>query len=533
MFTIVEGTRYKVGNMSITGVKQYPADAVLGAVKDLKTGDIASAKALADAAHAIEVYCGSGEKALADTHVTVRRIPTEEYGDTVDLVFVVEEGVPVVIRKVLIRGNDYTKDKVIRREISLSPGDPMLANLAERSKHRLENLHYFKRVQYSLEKVDGGESKNGSPEERDLVFEVEEQTTGGFMVGIGAGSEDSVFGQVEIHENNFDLFNPWRFRGGGQKGRILVQAGPRIQTYEASVTEPWLFDRHLEFTVTGYRRQRWFDDYDVVRSGVEASLSYPVQFWPGWKPFGRFGVSIAAEFIQMQDVEKDWLYEHPHDDEPRRLLREQEDKYGDSWEIPLVVFWRNDTRDEFLFPKKGYFFNVHGDIVGGDNSYWRTGFRYRHYWTAVKKWGHVLQWGLRGETLDDFSGGLPIYDKLFLGGSRSIRGVDFREIAPRVYSRENKHGHHVPWGGQTSWCATMEYSVPVVKMIRIAAFTDLGSVGEDSFDFDTDWFCWSIGLGLRLDLPQFPIRLDFAVPVVDPDEDVDEKVFSFTIGYDF
>ena len=532
VFTIVEGTRYKVGNMSITGVKQYPADAVLGAVKDLKTGDIASAKALADAAHAIEVYCGSGEKALADTHVTVRRIPTEEYGDTVDLVFVVEEGVPVVIRKVLIRGNDYTKDKVIRREISLSPGDPMLANLAERSKHRLENLHYFKRVQYSLEKVDGGESKNGSPEERDLVFEVEEQTTGGFMVGIGAGSEDSVFGQVEIHENNFDLFNPWRFRGGGQKGRILVQAGPRIQTYEASVTEPWLFDRHLEFTVTGYRRQRWFDDYDVVRSGVEASLSYPVQFWPGWKPFGRFGVSIAAEFIQMEDVEKDLLYEHPHDDEPRRLLREEEDKYGDSWEIPFVVFWRNDTRDEFLFPKKGYLFNIHGDIVGGDNEYWRTGFRYRHYWTAVKKWSHVLQWGLRAETVDAFNGDLPIYDKLFLGGSRSIRGVDFREIAPRVYS-ENKRGHYVPWGGKTSWCATMEYSVPIVKMVRIAAFTDLGSVGEDEFDLDTDWFCWSVGLGLRLDLPQFPIRLDFATPVVDPDEDVDEKVFSFAIGYDF
>jgi outer membrane protein insertion porin family len=235
----------------------------------------------------------------------------------------------------------------------------------------------------------------------------------------------------------------------------------------------------------------------------------------------------------MEDVEKDWLYEHPHDDEPRRLLREQEDKYGDSWEIPFVVFWRNDTRDEFLFPKRGYLFNVHGDIVGGDNSYWRTGFRYRHYWTAVKKWGHVLQWGLRGETLDDFSGGLPIYDRLFLGGSRSIRGVDFREIAPRVYAREGKHGKYIAWGGRSSWCMNMEYSIPVIAIVRLAAFSDLGSVGEDSFDVDMDWFCWSVGIGLRLDLEQFPMRLDFAVPVVDPDEDVDEKVFSFSIGYDF
>ena len=533
VFQVVEGPCYKVGEISVTGVKAYPADVVAGAVKRIAPGDVAGATALDEAAHEIEVFCGSGRAALADTHVTVRRLPSTEDPETLNLVFVVEEGVPVTVNNVVIRGNDYTMDKVIRREIALSPGDPMLADKAERSKRRLENLRYFERVRYYLEKVEGGEAKDGEPERRDLVYELAEKNTGNFLIGIGAGTESSVFGQIELSEANFDLFSPWRFRGAGQKGRICVQAGPRVQTYEASVTEPWFLDRQLELTVEAYRRQRWFDDYDVIRNGIAVTLSYPVKFWPTWEAFGRIGVSLAAEYIEYDDVDNRYYYDPKRDDQ-FRMLKEEEDRNGDKVEIPLELFWRLDTRDRFMFPTQGHTVKLYGDIVGGDHEFWRAGFNFRKYFPVWKKYGHVFQIGLRGETLDAFSGDdLALYDRLFLGGSKSIRGVDFREIAPRIYARENKKGHYTAWGGQTSWCMNMEYSVPVVKMLRLAAFSDLGSVGEDDFDFDTDWFCWSVGVGLRLDLEQFPIRLDFAVPVVDPDEDVDEKVFSFSIGYDF
>ncbi len=533
VFQVREGPCYKIGTISVTGVKAYPADVVAGAVRRVKEGDVAGAKALDEAAHEIEVFCGSGRAALADTRVAVRRIPSAEDPTRLNLVFVVKEGVPVTVNRVLIRGNDYTKDKVIRREIALSPGDPMLADKAERSKLRLENLRYFERVRYYLEKVDGGEAKDGQPERRDLVYELAEKNTGNFLIGIGAGSESSVFGQIELSESNFDIFNPWRFRGGGQKGRIGLQAGPRVQTYEASVTEPWFLDRQLELTVEGYRRQRWFDDYDVIRNGAQVTLAYPVKFWPTWEAFGRLGVSLGVEFIQYDDVEDDLYW-----DEARggqfALLKEEEERNDGNVEVPLGVFWQLDTRDRFIFPTQGHRVRLYGDIVGGDNEYWRVGFNVRKYFPVWKKYGHVFQIGLRGETLDSFDDDeVPLYNRLFLGGSKSIRGVDFREIAPRIYANRNKQGHYTAWGGQTSWCMNMEYSVPVVKMLRVAVFSDLGSVGADDFDFDMDWFCWSVGVGLRLDLEQFPIRLDFATPVVEPDEDVDDKVFTFSIGYDF
>ena len=78
-----------------------------------------------------------------------------------------------------------------------------------------------------------------------------------------------------------------------------------------------------------------------------------------------------------------------------------------------------------------------------------------------------------------------------------------------------------------------EYTIPIVKMLRFAVFSDLGSVGIDEFDLDfDDTFAWTVGCGIRLDIPMFPIRLDFATPIEKPDQ-AEEEVFSFTVGYDF
>ena len=537
LFRISEGPCYKVRSISVKGVTKYPESAVLASVRAVASGGVAGEKALNDAAREIEIFCGSGTSPLAETHVSVKRIPVEGEPGSIDVTFDVAEGVPIAIDRVLIRGNDHTKDKVIRREISLSPGDPMVESKAEQSKRRLENLRYFDRVRFYLEKKPGSVAEKGKPEVRDLVYEVSEKNTGQFMVGIGASSVDSVYGTIELSEANFDLFRPWRFRGGGQKGRMLLQAGPRYQSYEVSVTEPYLFDRMLELTVDAYRRQRWYDDYDIIRNGSSATLTYPVKFWPTAKTMGRLGFRVAVEYIEFDDVD-DTEY---HLDRGfgkygpgyGPVFKWQEDEYGDAFEIPLRIFWEDDTRDTFRFATRGHKVSVYGDLVGGDNNYWKLGFNFRKYCQVWKKYNHVIALGVRGDTIDAISDEVPIYNKLFLGGPRSIRGVEYRDIAPRVWRKAGKKGEYAAWGGQTSWCMNAEYTVPVVKFVRIAGFTDLGAVGEDEFDFNTDCFCWSVGLGLRLDIESFPIRLDFAVPVVEPDDDVEKEFFSFTVGYDF
>ena len=462
-FDIVEGVRYVVGDTKITGLTRYPEESVRAKSDLPAAGAVAGAKVLADAARRIEIAVGSGDSGLADTHVTVKHFPSESDPSVANIVFDIAEGVPVVINKVEIRGNDYTKDKVIRREITLGPGDRMLEDRAEQSKRRLENLDYFSRVRYELQPTDRGKDENGA-EWRDLVYEVEEKNTGNFMVGIGAGSVDSVYAYAEVQQSNFDLFAPSKFfRGGGQKGRVFVQAGPRIQSYEASVTEPHFLDRYLELTGEVYRRNRWYDDYDVIRSGGGATLAYPAKVWNPrrfWDPeadkyvsFGRFGVRLGGEFIQMDDVENAY---YVYKGVEKKWLKEEDRKYGDAAEAVVRFFWSRDDRDNFRVATRGSRSQVFLDVGAGDNEYYKIGISHRHYFSPWKgivsgdSWlkEHVFMVGFRAETIDGFGQERlhPVGWPDALLHELRVHGADREDDSPRgvLRPRQRRRGRFRP-----------------------------------------------------------------------------------------
>lgn len=525
VFAVTEGDCYSVESTTIRGVSLFPEREVLESSR-LKVDAQAGQQAIDDAAKDIRDYYGS--RGYVDTIVRPLKETVPNKPGRMSITFDVREGELVYIRNIVIRGNNKTKDKVIRREVLVSPGEIMNEPRIERSENRLKNIGYFANVRHYSEQT-------GQDGTRDLVYEVEEQRTGNFMIGAGFSSIDSLVGFMEITQSNFDILNWPNFTGGGQKARLGVELGSRRQTAEVSWTEPWFLDRPLALTVEAYRRMRWYDQYDDIRTGGSVGLSYPVKI-------GRVGVRYTLELVEMDDVESDDWYADPNDDEDSDLFwgegatdyfKLQEDEYGGAINSVIRLYWAHDTRDQPFVPTRGYQTTLFGELFEGavgDNEIYKMGANYRR-WIRMPWYKHVLS--LRGqlETVEAYSGDVPIYERLFLGGPRTIRGVEYRDIGPKVYGGSGS-SKHAPIGGQTLAMATAEYTVPVFKAVRVATFMDVGSIGEDAFDPELSDVCVSVGLGLRIDIPGFPIRFDFAKPIVEDDDYTDEEIFSFAIGFE-
>ena len=289
-FDVYEGCQYKVGPVKITGNKIFDAAAIRAGLKNVHDSQHSKAKLGAnnlpmDAGDtftpagmdkditAIEDFYGS--KGYIDVRrgqtLAVNRIPNVDTG-TMDLEFLIDEGQKSYVEKIDIRGNIKTKDKVIRRELAISPGEVFDTVRMKISQQRLEGLDYFDKVDMSPEPTDPVIAGR-----KNLDVNVGEKSTGNFMLGAGFSSVDALVGYAEITQGNFDLFHPWHFTGGGQKMRLFVQLGTQRQDYELSFIEPWFLNHKLSLGVELYRHQLDFESpnniFDESRTGARLSLT--------------------------------------------------------------------------------------------------------------------------------------------------------------------------------------------------------------------------------------------------------------------
>jgi outer membrane protein insertion porin family len=514
-FFISEGQQYKVGAVTFKGNSLMTTnDFARGVVYEgrLRKPEMTVGKTFTpiglskDVETIRDVY---GSRGYIDTRVNAIKRPNTVTG-TMDLAYEIEEGDKSFIEKVEIKGNDKTKDRVIRRELAVSPGEVYDTVRVKLSKGRLEQMQYFDKVETQPETTD-------APNRKNLVIGVEEKNTGNFTIGAGFSSVDSIVGFAELTQSNFDLFKPPTFTGAGQKFRLRASIGLERQDYQMSFIEPWFLGRKLALGVDLYHRELNFLSrlYDETRTGGSLSLTRAIgsEFLIGRLSYTLENVGI--DFDPTANISPELRLE-----EGSRLVS----KIGGS------IAW--DTRNNSLLPSSGQrtelMSELAGGPLGGETDFYKFELRSARYFPGFFE-GHVLELAARSgvvESYDD-STRVPIFDRYFLGGLYSLRGYRYRQVGPRDSFGE-------PIGGKTYVFGKVEYSLPLIERLRFALFYDIGNVYEDAFSFDArgrEPFSDNWGLGLRINLPIGPLRLDYGFPINHDPNASGSGRFQFGVGY--
>jgi outer membrane protein insertion porin family len=499
VIAIDEGPQYHVGKLSFIGYKATSEQKLRGVVK-MKEGAVYSAKAIKDDAKAMADAYGSG--GYVDLTIIPESSPA--HGGLIDITYKIDEGQRSYVERISITGNTRTKDKVIRREVLIAPGDVFNTVRVETSKKRLENLGYFSKVDTFPVDTEVEGRKN-------LDIQVEEKRTGSLNFGAGFSTVDSLIGFIELTQGNFDITNWPSLTGGGQKFRIRLQGGTQRKDVEVALTEPWFMDRPISVSYTGF-----FHEANYLSSLYDQrNYGFSLDVRKGIRPYLYGTLGYRLESIDTFNVV---VTASPE------LLAETGPSTKSVFTSSLV--W--DRRDNPFLTRNGeritYTWWVAGP--GGTEQIYGFDVEASKYWHLP--WDTILLINAEVAGVDkwgDQTKLVKIYDRLFLGGSNNLRGFEFRDVGP-------KDSHGEPLGGQSMARTTIEFTFPIIEKARGALFYDTGFVNTNPWDYNFDNVASDIGFGLRLDLPIGPLRVDYGIPIQQAGNHGSGK-FNFNVGYQF
>src|SRR5436190_5749677 len=497
---ILEGPQYHVHKLTISGY-EHSTDARIRAFLKMKEGSVYSPKQLRDDAKAVADAYGSG--GYVDLVITPEGTPAGPA--LIDVHYTIEEGARSFVNRVNIEGNTRTKDKVIRREVLVAPGDVFNTVRVDITKKRLENLGYFAKVETYPEETD-------IPGRKDLTILLQEKRTGSLSFGGGFSTVDKLVGFAELTQGNFDLFNWPSFTGGGQKFRLRIQYGTQRRDFILTLTEPYFLDRRLSLSGQLFYNEATYlsSEYDQRNYGFLIEARKPIN------------ASMYATFgYKIQDVDIFDVSASASD-----AIQSQAGSTLESKVFTSVVF---DTRDNALLTRRGQRVTfspfIAGSFLGGDIRVYGMDLEGSQYFHLP--WDTILL--INGEiaTVSHYSygSGVPLYERLYLGGSNNLRGFPYRQVGPLDENGE-------PIGGQSMARTTIEWTFPIIEKARGAVFYDTGFVNTSSWSFGFNHIASDIGVGIRLDLPIGPLRLDYGYPIM-RDGYNGGGHFNFNVGYQF
>ncbi|AQT67333.1 Outer membrane protein Omp85 [Anaerohalosphaera lusitana] len=514
-FTIDEGPKYTVGEVSITG-NEYFTDAELQTENlKLMPGQSYSEERSDFDARKIQYHY----REIGFINATVDQKRSFGDGGTVDVEFQVTEGDRFRIGKVNISGNEAVKGKVIRRildEEEFTPGKWYDADAARgNGQGQLENT--VKRL--ALTESTFIQPTGDAADHRDANVNVVESRTGSIMFGAGVASNTGLIGQVTLDQRNFDLFDypdsfsefitGQAFKGAGQRFKASFLPGTEESSFSVTFTEPYLYDKPLalDFAASGFTRVQ--EAYDENR--LKGYIGLEKRYADDW----RRGIAFRVENISVDDLEPDAPVE----------IR---DVKGDNGLLGVKAFIRKDTTDNRFLPTSGYHFDAGYEQVGGDHNFGIVSATQRWYKTLHEDLAErktVLETKIKAGAI---VGDAPPFERFYAGGTGSLRGFEYRGVSPRgLQTNVANPEYEDPIGSDWLLIGSAEVAVPLTSdVFSWLFFVDTGAV-------ETGGVRASVGTGLQILLPQWfgpvPMRFELAAPLA-KDETDDTQAFSFSVG---
>jgi outer membrane protein insertion porin family len=360
--------------------------------------------------------------------------------------------------------------------------------LIKRSYERINNLNYFE----TLELIP-----KPRPEEKlvDIDINVKERPTGFFSIGGGYSSVEKFVAMVELTQGN--LF------GKGLFMKVRAELGGRTTYYDISFRDPWFLDKPLTFSTNVYNITKEYIDYDKKATGFGVSLG---------KRFSEYWWANLAYNFENADIDN-------VAEDASKFIKEQEGQNTTSSITPTLV---RDTRDNYLDPSRGSRNSIYVTYAGifGSNKFIKGEIDSAWYFplgrtTAMLRGRFGYASGLYGYDL-------PLYERFYVGGIYTIRGLGYGEAGPR----DEETGD--PIGGTEELILNAEYIFPLVTDIKLkgVVFFDAGN-SYDSFD-NFGELRYTTGLGVRWISPIGPVRIEWGYNL---DKKPDEKSSRFEFAF--
>ncbi len=482
---IEEGPRFELGSVNIEGDLIKPSGEMMGMIS-IDEEDYFNQEVLRDDILFLTDFYADQGYARAEIYPETRKHPDK---DAIDLVYNIRRNQLVYFDEIRIQGNTKTRDKVIRRELHIHEQGLYSASGLKRSVRNLYRLDYFEDIEVQTVPGDTEDSM-------DLVIGVEEKPTGSFSFGAGYSAIDKLYVMTSVEERNF--------LGRGQIVELRGQMGSRSQQFSFSFTEPWLFDIPLSASISAYRWERDYDEYDRDSRGGQLRFSYPVF------DYTRGFVSYGYDYSDVSDVSP--LFESYI----------EEDTFKTSSVTTGLTY---DSRDRRINPSEGSRHRISNQYagLGGNVGFNKVKLELGRYFPLVWEFVFFLH-GEIGYVKEAGGKLLPDYEKFYMGGINTMRGFDWRDIA--AFDEDGTAS-----GGEKMVLFNAELIFPLVSQAGLMGvlFYDTGDVYASGDRIELDNLRRSAGFGVRWYSPLGPIRLERGY-ILDRKEGEDSGRWEFSIG---